>query len=440
MNRVTALAVRYEGALPFLAALLWWVAMYPGLLAEDSFYHLQEASSGDITVWFTAWWTYLVAWLSLGTAVVGLVTLAGVLILAWAVRSWMWATFPPGPPRAWTMLAICLSPVVGAMGIQVRHDGWMTAGLLLWTAVVVRTRGLAIVTRGDVLALTASAALMATRHNGLPAVLLAGVGALLLFREHRVRFAIGLAAVATVSTALTTAATRAAGQPYTVDPAQTVEWAMADVSCLISQGVEPTEREWAVLERIAHRRDWPQSRACRYVNPLQFAPSFRYAHAEGQVGAMLATWGRLALREPMRMADVHAKRIALFLPPFLTGTPDSASIKFVHASIIPNDRGLAWRFPRAAATMQLSIRLWNRYRVWLANAALWLLAMAAVWRLSLAELPLGMTLLVSGALWLGLIATAPVSEGRYGLFILICGHATVTYWVLARISGRSAPA
>ena len=43
---------------------------------------------------------------------------------------------------------------------------------------------------------------------------------------------------------------------------------------------------------------------------------------------------------------------------------------------------------------------------------------------------------MAAALNAGLLATAPISEGRYGLFILICGQVTLLYWWLESRQAR----
>ena len=74
----------------------------------------------------------------------------------------------------------------------------------------------------------------------------------------------------------------------------------------------------------------------------------------------------------------------------------------------------------------------------LANSALWLgLIALAAWKLRGLRHRLLPTLIMATALNLGLLATAPISEGRYGLFILICGQVTLVYWWLESRAGAA---
>ncbi len=437
--------VAAEPWLPLAAGLVWWVAMYPGLFGEDSLITLTEARDGPISAWFTAWWVIIIKTLSAGTRAIPALTLAGVLVLAWSTRQWAAATFPSGPARAWAVVAVCATPLVGALGIQVRHDAWMTAGLLLCVAVLARTGGrLANFGAADYLQLILAVLLIPTRHNGLVTVILAALGSLWVFRHSGARYQLSvLAAVAVGVAGVTQLATRSAGLPHSIDPAQAVEWVMADVSCLLTQeGVTPTPAEWSALETIASRADWPQARACNFVSPLFIAPSFRIGQVEPHIGALVRTWLSLGGRYPLRMTLVHLRRVSLFLPPFMVGMPDHDYTPFIHSTILPNDFGLAWALPQAANLARLPARAWNALRLVLANSALWLAVLAiAAWRLLALRQRLLPTVVMAAALNAGLLATAPISEGRYGLFILICGQVTFVYWCLAaRLADRGSGA
>ena len=423
--------VAVEAWLPLVIGMTAWVALYPGLFGEDSLITLTEARGGGITAWFTAWWIIVIDVVSLGTRAIPLVTLAGVLLLTWAIRQWATACLPAGPARAWAVVIVCATPMVWALGIQVRHDAWMTAGLLLCVTVVTRTgcrleRFRAV----DYAQLAAAVLLIPTRHNGIGTLVLAAAGSLWWFGRDRLRHAATFAFAAAGVFAVTQSATRAVGLPHSVDPAQTVEWLMADVSCLLSEGgIEPSAEEWAALERVARREDWPQSRACNFVSPLFIAPSFRTSHVDGNVWPLAKTWLSLARRYPIRLALVHLRRIALFLPPFIVGVPDQNYTPFIHSTILPNDFGLAWMFPAAAELVRQPARAWNAMRLLLANSAIWLAVLVvAAWVSPGHRARLRPTILVAVALNLGLIATAPISEGRYGLFILICGQLTALQW------------
>lgn len=434
MNRLRGDGVRHEAWLPFVAGTLWWVALYPGLFGEDSLITLAEARSGHVTVWFTAWWIYLVRFVSLDTHAIPLVTLAGIWLLVWSTREWAASALPPGPSRRLAITTIAASPLIGALGIQLRHDAWMTSGLLLWAATVTRTRGFReSLTMVDYLQLAAVVVLVPTRHNGLPTLVVGSLALLCLYLGSRRRFAAILLIVGLGGLGLTTVATRAAGATHSVDPAQMVEAVSADISCLISRGVEPSEADWTTLESIAARPDWAQPRACQFVNPIFAAPSFRLEAFEGRTSALLRVWLDLTWKAPLEVVAIRAQRATLFLPPLATGLPDATATPFIHSTILPNDFGLTFAFPRVAEAARVPARLWNAGRMVLANAALWLIALWGLAAMVPALRPgLVPAAVLSSTLLLGLLVTAPISEGRYGLLILICGQLAALHELVQR--------
>ncbi len=262
----------------------------------------------------------------------------------------------------------------------------------------------------------------------------AAVLGLIVLRPQRVRFALTLGAVAAGVFVVTLSATRAAGREHSIDPVQAVEWMMADVSCMVTDPtVELTDAQWRNLEPIASRADWKQPVACRFVSPLLIAPTFQPAQVEPNTRGLMRTWSALALRYPLKMTVVHLRRVNLFLPPFVGGAPEQLQTPFLHSTILPNDFGLQWAFPRVAETARLPVRAWNAMRAVLANAALWLLALLLIaWRRRDLRARLLPTIVVCIALEAGLLVTAPISEGRYGLLILVTGQLTALYLLLER--------
>jgi hypothetical protein len=426
---------RVERWLPLALGAAWWLALYPGLFGEDSLITLEQARSGDVTVWFTAWWVYVIQALTIGTRVIPLLTLCGVLLLAWSVTEWATAIFPAGRARQWSIALLCASPLVGALGIQVRHDAWMTAGFLLCLSAITRSISERRLSAGDYAKLILALLLIPTRHNGLGTLIAAALIGLVALPAHRWRFAGTLTTVALGVFVVTQAATMAAGRSHSIDPVQAVEWMMADISCMVTDsGVEPTVDEWRSLETIASRGDWPQPVACRFVSPLLIAPTFQSTQVEPHTRDLALTWWSLFRRYPLKMTFVHLRRVNLFLPPFVGGMPEQSQTPFIHSTILPNNFDLHWAFPRLAETARLPARAWNAMRAVLANAAVWLIALLAIawWRDDLRPdlLP---TIVVCVALELGLLATAPISEGRYGLPILITGQLTVLFIALDKV-------
>jgi hypothetical protein len=428
IRRAVRLVARGESWLPLAIGAAWWLAMYPGLFGEDSLMNLSEALTGPVSVWFTAWWIYVIRFVTIGGRVIPLLTLFLVLMLTYAVREWARACFRPEPARALALILVCASPLVGALGIQVRHDIPMTAGLLLCLTVMARSGVDSYeLRRADYAQLIAAVLLISTRHNGLPTILGAAVFcAWFAAGRQRKRWLAVMISVAAGIVIVTQLATRASGNRASMDPLQSVEWALADISCLLSQShPRVSDDEWQVLGRMADPADWPNAAACRTINnELFYSRSFRRSAVTDNYFSLLRVWLALAAENPWTMARVHFQRVRLFLPPFMTGVPTNDQTPFIHSTILSNELGLHWVFPRAASAARFVVRAWNASKLFLANVGLWLLVLLGfVWRQRGDEqVRLLPTVFVAVSLEIVILATAPISEGRYGLPILICGH------------------
>src|SRR5207244_1020464 len=146
---------------------------------------------------------------------------------------------------------MCATPLVGALGIQVRHDIPMTAGLLLCAAVMTRTTARAgRLTRADYVQLAAAVLLIATRYNGLPTVLGTTACGVVFAAAPAKRQWIALGVPVALGVFIVTeAATRASGNSRSIDALQSVEWALGDISCLLTKpAVQVSADNWAVLE------------------------------------------------------------------------------------------------------------------------------------------------------------------------------------------------
>jgi hypothetical protein len=437
--RIEQFLVRSEPWLPLLIGVAWWAAMYPGLFGEDSLMNLTEARDGPVSVWFTAWWIYVIRFVTIGTRAIPLLTLFGVLMLTFAVRYWAAACLPAGVSRALAVCLVCASPLVGALGIQVRHDIEMTAGLLLCAAVVARASDLSWPRIVDVVVLTFAVALIATRHNGVAVLLGAAIGCFIVPADGAFRQALLLVTVAGAVLAGTFVATRLAGHSEIADRLGAVEWAVTDISCLLSKdNVRVSADEWSYLTTVAGRADWPQRNACRFMDKELFAAaSFRPDVVRANPMALLRVWLALARHNPLAMLGAHAERVRLFLPPFVAGLPRGDNLPFIHSTILRNDFELEWRFPRVAGVVRMAARAWNAMAVVIANAGLWLIALLlSAKALGARGRALRLTIYFAVALEISVLVAAPMSEGRYGLFILITGQVAALTALFEVYRGR----
>ena len=235
-------ASRVERWLPLALGVAWWLALYPGLVRRRLADHPRAGTQRQRDVWFTAWWIYVIQALqprhTRHSAADALrCVAAGVERHANGPRQ-LFRRVGRANGRSGCSVP---SPLVGALGIQVRHDAWMTAGFLLCLSPIARSISGHRAAASDYLKLVLAVLLIPTRHNGLGTLIAAAAIGLMALPAHRWRFAGTLTGVAAGVFVVTQAATVAAGRSHSIDPVQAVEWMMADVSCMVTEpGVEPT--------------------------------------------------------------------------------------------------------------------------------------------------------------------------------------------------------
>ena len=116
---------------------IWWLAFNPGFYSGDSFGVIGMARSGNISSESTAIWAILVKFLTINGSHPEIATLFFAQLLAFSVSVFAHALFN-GKAADWSSAALCMTPLVGAMGITLWHDIPMTSGFLLVVAGVLR--------------------------------------------------------------------------------------------------------------------------------------------------------------------------------------------------------------------------------------------------------------------------------------------------------------
>ena len=172
------------------------------------------------------------------------------------------------------------------------------------------------------------------------------------------------------------------------------------------------------------------------MNPMLVGGAVNPSAAVTNYSDLIGVWRSLVMRHPAPMMAAHASGVRLFLPPH----PPLEIPSFLHSTVVPNDSGIRRTFPSLAERMRVVVRAWNAGGFILANSMVWLIALLiAAWRIPSWRDRLTPTIVIGCALNLGLIIAAPISEGRYGLFILVTGQATVVYVLLSRLITEPAP-
>jgi hypothetical protein len=408
--------------LNLLVATAYWLIFHPGLFSADSFAAYEMAKSGDLSNSFTASWALYVRYFSLLGQAISLLTLINVLILSYAVTRLCMTLFEEKSAKFVAFL-MCLSPGVAGIGITLWHDIPMTSGFLLLLSSLIRFQKMPVVTWMVWVDLLLSALLITFRPNGLPTLTLILFFAIALrklrvfLRPIAISFLVG-GAVTLLSSYI------GIGQPP-INRYFSQEWMRNDIACFAAKSEVSNFEKTTKISRVLYM-GWKSEEACIFLNRFSLSETER----KDSLAYVPTSWLRLAKNEPSFVLETHLRRNAYLNPFPIFGIP---STPFLHTNIEFENKGITWTFHSVAQEFRMILRAWNYLRPITGWVGLWLAVIIGIY---LKEQNSHFQLLLSFAVCVTIIlfVFAPIPDGRYGLFILISGQATLMNELYLRLS------
>jgi 4-amino-4-deoxy-L-arabinose transferase-like glycosyltransferase len=105
----------------------WWITFNPGFFSGDSFGILEIVKSGQLSSELTIFWAVLVKIITINGNHPEFATLVFSQIFGVSISIFSNTLFK-GKIALWSSAVLCLTPLVGAMGITLWHDIPMTSG------------------------------------------------------------------------------------------------------------------------------------------------------------------------------------------------------------------------------------------------------------------------------------------------------------------------
>jgi hypothetical protein len=429
-------------ALLWVPLLVWWLALLPGGMSNDTFSSWGQIKSGDWTnhhpVPFTAfmWLTTLGARVPAGETLVQ--TLMMALALAALVRA-LTRRFDAGPAPTVAGVVLALAPLLGPFTVTLWKDIPETAFLLAlaallleadiadeapprwwWTTLVLLTLGAALV-----------------RWNGVATVVVAAVVAALALRG-RVRWQGPLVMVVTALAGF--GFLRAMPSFTDVPPLPAIDTKMSKLADLAQLARSHPDafhtRDRAVMERVAPFNAWAaKGYDCYTSDPLIYG-LFLTRHLTDAVDAAApeldGVWSRVARREPRALVATRLCRASLAWR-FTSPPREVSRLHTLYPEIPDNEFGLHRQAPQPLARAARRIAETSHDPGWQVVAwrpAQWLLALPLVFALTQRRRRSWRSLVVLLAVPLGVVASfalVPAAQSaRYTYAaVVICQLAVV---------------
>ena len=387
--------------------LLWWLAFNPGFYSGDSFAVIQMARDDTISSEWTTIWAVFVKILTFNGSHPGIATLFFSQILAFALTVFAHSIFK-GPAAVLGSLVLCMTPLVGAMGITLWHDIPMTAGFLLIASGIIRFSkkdpcSFAYLFTGVILA--------SFRYNGIPTILLT-LGLLIFLTKSKKVIMVGLV-LSIIIGGLTSIMDSRFSPSESTHSDGFINWMRYDLSCYAAKS---NDNDFFQIEFAgkASREFWKSSQACTWFNDSK-AFSDRPTYVTEKIPS---AWLALAFKEPVFVLSTHMKRHEYLIPIPFFGPP---SMPFIHTTIEYADQGIEYRNVDVSEKLRLYPRVWNYFNFIFGYSGFWLmLIFFFAWiKRKLVYLGLGILGLVLNA---SLFTFAIISDARFTLYVLIAGQ------------------
>jgi len=390
-----------------LIMFMWWLTFNPGFYSADSFGVIEMARSGNISSESTVIWALVVKFLTIHGSQPEIATLFFAQLLAFSVSVFAHSLFN-GKAAAWSSAALCMTPLVGAMGITLWHDIPMTSGFLLVVAGVLRyvkkePYALTLLTLGVLFS--------SFRYNGIPTLLLTFILITFVFRPKKL-VVIALVLIIGIG-GLTSALDSRFSPPTPTHSDGFINWMRYDLSCYAAT-FSDDEFFQKEFDGEATREFWKSLQACTWFNDsLAFLK--RPANLTENIPS---AWLALIQKEPLFALTTHMKRHEYLNPIPFYGPP---RMPFIHTTIeYPGQNIYFWNL-ELSEKLRIYPRIWNYFNFIFGYSGFWLIVIFffAWWKRNLIYFGIGILGLVLNA---GLFVFAIISDARFSLFVLIAGQ------------------
>jgi hypothetical protein len=412
MNKFHLLGTNFGSALTrnLIIGFIWWLTFKPGFFSQDSFAATDMALTGDLNNSFTASWAIYVRLFSILGNSISLLTLINVSVLIYATTTLIFNLLP-NKEASITSNLLTLTPLISGMGITLWHDIPMTSGMLLISTALIQLLKNRKTHRSIFInSLIPGSVLLTFRPNGLPTLVLFAICYFAYTRSSTLLKPIAISII--ISTLVTLTGSYLVLRETPINNYYGQFWMQYDISCFAST----PEGEGFIEENlpVADTETWASSAACSFVGKSNLSSEQINESTKYVPGA----WIKLAIQNPTFVLKTHLQRNE-YLVPLIIGKPQL--VPFLHSTIEIADNGIQWSYPEVAEKARVVMRAWNAARSVVAFSGMWMLLLliqVLVFKRKEWVIP-G---IMSFSLSLILFVFAPIPDGRYSLYVLICGQ------------------
>jgi hypothetical protein len=301
-------------------SLLWYFALFPGRLGFDYSEAIRIMQKGESTDWWTAsFWWYLKLTTFNGQTIV-FSSLLSLFILGCSLFYLCESLNGEKFTNRIALLVLFCSPLYGGFGVNISHDVFAAAGIIIFTGYHIRVlRNLDKSKNFGLVPLIFGSILVVTTHYG---VYLVALNVLLLF--YRRNFKLGtVITLVTVATIMITSV--GVKQVPKYGPILVF---LADLKCVAQHPqAEISTSEWELLNSLAPKTEWKTQIKCSFIDDaLAAMPSLDLNKVQLD-RELIRVYLNVSARNPAIVALAHFQRASVALPPpFFAGPKNQVNL------------------------------------------------------------------------------------------------------------------
>lgn len=299
---------------------VWYLALFPGRLGFDYSEAIRMMQRGESTDWWTAsfWWYLKLSTFNGRTIVVS--SLISLIILGYSLFYLCESLRSKHFTNRLALLIVFCSPIYGGFGINISHDTFVAAGLIVFTGYHIRIFHRQNPSRKfDYLPIVFASVLVVTTHYGV--FLVAANTLLLLFkRNFKVAALLPLVSIATILIS-----SLGVTQVPKYGPVLMI---MGDLKCVAQHPMaEISKSEWKLLTSLAPKSEWRAPIKCSFIDDaLRALPSLDLNRIKLDK-SLVDTYLGITSRNPAVVALAHFQRASVALPPpFFAGPKNMVDV------------------------------------------------------------------------------------------------------------------
>lgn len=297
----------------------WYLSLFPGRLGFDYSKAIVMIQNGESTNWWTSlfWWFLKIT--SFNGKSIALSSLVCLIALGYSLY-YLCESMPGNKyVNRLALLILSLTPIYGAFGVNVSHDVFQAAGIIIFSSFHLK----ALVTetsigRRDYIALSLASAMVLTTHYGLPLV---AVNVVILLLKRYFKLSTLLCGVTFLITIIS---------PMGITQVPTYGLVMpiiGDLKCVAQlESSELSDQDWNFLQSLAPKSEWIAPKTCSFID---YSIGDMKSIKLGEIPLdkeLILNYLRISAHNPAVIAMAHFQRASIALPPpFFFGPPNQVT-------------------------------------------------------------------------------------------------------------------